>query len=509
MRERFVNARVRVMLLAGVVAASALIAAPRVRGQNASAPVSPMSSDRAQQFIDAAARGLGYLPGEAIVKFAPGTTVAARTRTLQALRDRPGASALRWIGDSTAVVRDPGESDARVVAQQLMSQPEVLYAVPNYVRHTFLTPNDPGYAMRQWNFQAIDMPHAWDINPGGNASMIVAILDTGVTTFTGSMTFATWNGTAIQNISVPFTPNTDLSASRLVSPMDFATNMGTTVLDTDGHGTHVSSTAGEDTNNGTADAGIAYASRIMPVKVCVSYWDVQFSYSAGGGRGFVPFDAGGCDDSAIISGIHYAANNGAKVINISLGGGDADPALLDAINFAVGKGVFISMAAGNDFQNGNPIEYPAAYALNVNGAMSVGATNRDGVRAYYSSTGSFVEIAAPGGDDQDSDASGNGFIFQSTYDFNVNDPGTVIFPRFDQYAEVGYEGTSMATPHVAGLAALLMTQGITKPSAVEDLIKRTAKLIGSPSSTGGSRNDDVGYGLIQPRAALFGFGVKQ
>jgi hypothetical protein len=78
MGERFVNARVRVMLLAGVLAACALVAAPGVRGQNASAPVSPMSSDRAQQFIDAAARGLGYLPGEAIVRFAPGTTVAPR-----------------------------------------------------------------------------------------------------------------------------------------------------------------------------------------------------------------------------------------------------------------------------------------------------------------------------------------------------------------------------------------------------------------------------------------------
>jgi serine protease len=85
----------------------------------------------------------------------------------------------------------------------------------------------------------------------------------------------------------------------------------------------------------------------------------------------------------------------------------------------------------------------------------------------------------------------------------------VTIPRFDRYAEVGYEGTSMATPHVSGVAALLVAQGITTPAAVEALLKRTAKLVGAPSSPGASRNDDVGSGLIQPRAALFGFGVKQ
>ena len=99
------------------------------------------------------------------------------------------------------------------------------------------------------------------------------------------MTVATWNGTAIQNITVAYATNPDLAASRLVSPIDFVTSGGTTVLDSDGHGTHVSSTVGEDTNNALADAGIAYNARIMPVKVCASYWDVQFAFSAAGGRG--------------------------------------------------------------------------------------------------------------------------------------------------------------------------------------------------------------------------------
>jgi serine protease len=141
--------------------------------------------------------------------------------------------------------------------------------------------------------------------------------------------------------------------------------------------------------------------------------------------------------------------------------------------------------------------------------MAVGATNRSGNRAFYSNTGSYVEIAAPGGDSRDSDAAGNGFVWQSTIRPSVSDPAAVLFPRFDLYAEVGYSGTSMATPHVAGLAALLATQGVTKPAAIEQLIKKTARFLGTPATSGANRNDDFGFGLIQPRAALFGYGIRK
>src|SRR5262249_47852123 len=280
--------------------------------------------------------------------------------------------------------------DARILAEQLSSQPEVQYAEPNYLAHHLSVPNDTGFGPRQWNLQQLDMARAWDINPGGNPSVIIAIVDTGVTTVNETRTFATWNGSAIQIINVPFAVNPDLPASRLVSPIDFVTSLGTTVLDTDGHGTHVSSTIGEETNNALLDAGIAYKARIMPVKVCFSYWDIQFSRSVAGVPGFAPADSGGCPISAIGQGIRYAADNGAKVINLSLGGSGSSQTELDAINYAVSKGAFVSMAAGNDFLTGNLTQYPAAYGPQVNGAMAVGATNRSGNRAYYSNTGNYI-----------------------------------------------------------------------------------------------------------------------
>jgi hypothetical protein len=348
-----------------------------------------MPAARAAAFVDAASRGLDYLPGEVLVKFRDGVTSSRQQRALDAVRSRPSLDALEWSG-GIAILRDPSQPDANVLAEQLASQPEVLYAEPNYIRRHDVTPNDTGFGPRQWNLQALDMPKAWDINPGANATVIVAVVDTGITTENTTRTVATWNGSAIQTITVAYATNPDLAASRLVSPMDLVTNGGSTVLDSEGHGTHVSSTVGEDTNNALLDAGIAYNARIMPVKVCTSYWDVQFAFSAAGGRGFVPSTAGGCPTSAVGAGIRYAADNGAKVINLSLGGSSPSVTEQDAINYAVGKGVFVAIAAGNEKLEGNPTHYPAFYAETIQGAMAVGATNRSGNRAFYSNTGRCV-----------------------------------------------------------------------------------------------------------------------
>lgn len=198
--------------------------------------------------------------------------------------------------------------------------------------------------------------------------------------------------------------------------------------------------------------------------------------------------------------IRHAADNGAKVINLSIGGKNPSPSYLDALNYAVSRGVFIAIAAGNDFQDGNPIIYPAAYAPGIQGAMAVGAVGRSLTRAAYSTTGSFVEIAAPGGNSVDGGSAGliwQAGIFASDYDSEV-----VIFPRFDRYSDTPLQGTSMASPHVAGMAALLMSQGITSPAAIEAVIAGTARDLGAKG-----RDNDFGAGLIEPRAALRGFGV--
>lgn len=494
-------------------AAAVVTAGPRVRGQQAVPtpaldPFPTMPAEQAAAFVDAATQHLEYLPGEVLVKFKDGVSVAQEQRALDVSRGRPSVDSLQWAG-AVVIVRDAAEPDPRQLAERLAAQPEVAYAEPNYIQRHQLTPNDTGYGPRQWNFPAIDLPRAWDLNPGATSSIIIAIVDTGVTSVNQTFTTKTWNGTAIQSVDVPFAVNPDLPSSRLVSPIDFVSGFGTVVLDSDGHGTHVSSTAAEDTNNSLLDAGIAYNAKIMPVKVCASYWDIQFSRSTAGIPGFVPTDSGGCPVSAIAQGIRYAADNGAKVINLSLGGSSPSTTEQDAINYAVGKGVFVAIAAGNEHDTGNATEYPAGYAPNISGAMAVAATNRSGNRAHYSNTGSYVEIAAPGGDSQDSDASGSGFIWQSTIRPSVSDPAFVIFPRFDAYAEVGYSGTSMATPHVCGLAALLISQGITSPAAVENAIKKSAKFLGTPSASDKTRSDEFGAGIIQARAALLGMGVKK
>ena len=461
-----------------------------------------MSAELVRAYVEAAERNLDYLPGRVLVKFRDTADIAGQTRALAAIGHDPAASDVERSGD-LFIVKDSSGADPHALAARLNTQPEVEYAEPDYLQKLHSTPNDPSYGARQWNLQHLNFPRAWDIVAGGDANVIVAVVDTGITSFAlQNVTVSTWSGSAIVAHTMLVGPSPDFTLSRFVSPRDFtisATLPSAIVMDTDGHGTHVAGTIGENTNNGVALAGIAYNVRIMPLKACQSYWDVQFSWSGRGMTGAVPLGAGGCPTSATNAAIRFAADNGARVINYSIGGNIANPTIRDAMTYAISKGVFVAMSNGNDFEDGNPTTYPASYGPSLNGAMAVAATTRVDGKAFYSTTGSWTEVAAPGGDSRQGNT-----IWQASLLFSDSDERSVIFPRFDRYAERNLQGTSMASPHVAGLAALLVSQIPTiTPAQIEYIIRTTAKDLGAAG-----RDDSFGHGLIQPRAALFGQGIR-
>jgi serine protease len=484
------------------------------------APQYRLTTNKVQALADAAVRQLDYLPGEALVRFRAYISPAGRQRALNALTGQPRLGDLEWHGP-IAVVRDPTQPNAHALARKLAEQPEVAWAEPNYIgkvepalgeRMSASTegaaapsPNDTDYASYQWNFQLLDMPGAWAIQPGGSSTTTVAVLDSGITTVGGARTFRIWTGSAFEDVVMPFAVNPDLPAGRLTDARDFAfLEPSGPVLDLDGHGTHVGSTIGEHTNNATLLAGMAYNTRLMPIKVCLGYWEIMIARAQASIPGFPEGTVGGCLYSDMTDGIYYAADRGARVMNISIGGPGESTALREALRYAVTRGVFVSISMGNDYLKGNPVSYPARYGQDFEGVMAVAAVGKTGDRAYYSSTGPHCEIAAPGGDDSLGGAPDLGYVWQSTLNGLDQAPAS-IRPRFDRYAKLGYQGTSMAAPHVAGFAALIASQspGLS-PAGIERIIRASARDLGTPG-----KDDFYGYGLIQPRTALFGRGIRR
>ncbi len=279
------------------------------------------------------------------------------------------------------------------------------YIEANYQYHTLTAPNDPDYS-KQWNFRNINIEQAWDETKGDGIT--VAVIDTGVS-------------------KVP-----DLKLTKFVPGYDFV-NDKADASDDNGHGTHVAGTIAQSTNNGYGVAGIAYEAKIMPLKVL-----------AGSGGGTV---------ADIAESIKFAADNGADVINMSLGGGGASKIMEEAIDYAYKKGVVIIAAAGNEGRNA--ASYPARYPH----VISVAATDAAGEKAPYSNFGAGVDISAPGGSE-------NGKILQNTID-----------PSSGQSVFVGFQGTSMAAPHVAGVAALIKASGISEPDEVSSILKQSCRKV--------------------------------
>jgi serine protease len=385
---------------------------------------------------------------EIVVKFKPGVTA----QNLQRLRQRYGTELVQTgLRGNFHRLRVPSGVAAEHMVLQYQSEPDVEYAGLNYYAYALMTPNDP-YFSYQWNFHnslngGIHMPEAWDTQTG-SPGVVVAVVDTGVA-------YENYGG---------FVQAPDLAATAFVPGYNFVA--GTThANDDNGHGTHVTGTIAQSTNNGIGVTGIAFHCSIMPVKVLDS-----------SGSGVY---------TNVANGIYFAADNGAKVINMSLGGPTDSPVLQNAVAYAYSKGVTIVCAAGNDYQSGNPVTYPAAYKPYCFG---VGATQYDRTRAPYSNTGSYVDIAAPGGNtlvDQNGDGYGDG-ILQQTFQLDPT--------QFHYYF---FQGTSMATPHISGIAALVISQGAAEPDRVRNILQNTADDLGTAGW-----DPQFGWGQANAVAAL-------
>ncbi|MCF6228188.1 MAG: S8 family peptidase [Planctomycetes bacterium] len=348
--------------------------------------------------------------------------------------------------------------------------PYPIRIAPDFLYSHLLTPNDPHFSAYQaWHYNALNLPAAWNITTG-STSVIVAVVDTGVV-----LNHPDFAGRLIAGYDFIFDPLMALDGDGIDNnPDDPGDNPG---QGSSFHGTHVAGTIGAASNNGVGGAGVDWNCKLMPIRVLGN---------------------GGGSSSDIAQGIRYAAGltnmsgtlpaNRADVINMSLGGPGFTTVIANAITAASNAGCTLIAAAGNDYEQGNLVNYPASYPE----VIAVGATNPNYARAKYSNTASGTTVCAPGGQ-VTSPFNTQGGVLSTWRDDTVT-------PAVNKYQWL--QGTSMAAPHVAGVAALMLAVNSSlTPTDIRNILTSTALDLGATGY-----DAEYGYGLIRAEAALIAAG---
>lgn len=429
-------------------------------------------------------------------KLATATAALGRAGLAPAANARSGSAAaqvayVRRLGTGADLLRVSGKlTPAQIerVRAEIAADPAVKSANIDRLKQPLLVPNDQYYAQYQWHLNnaigGVNAQPAWDKAQG--EGVVVAILDTGILPAHPDIATSLLNGyDFITDAFVSRRPTDERVPGALDygdwNPVAGECYAGSPVRDSSWHGSHVSGTVAEKTNNTTGMAGLAYEATVLPVRVlgrCGGYSsDIADAivWASGGHVDGVPDNA-----------------NPAEVINMSLGGeGSCDDETQVAIDGAVARGTTVVVAAGNDADDA--ANYSPASCNNV---ISVGATRINGGIASYSNYGTKVDLSAPGGGGS-ADGNPGGYVWQLGYT-------GLTTPTSGAYSYFGMAGTSMASPHVAATVALVQgalaaagSDPLT-PAAVEALLKQTAR----PFPVAPPANKPIGAGIVDANAAV-------
>ncbi|AXE89425.1 S8 family serine peptidase [Streptomyces sp. Go-475] len=456
----------RKLISVAAVSVALLTAAPAsvaVAQESAPSPAAvPAAQTEAAPGTTAERLIVGYKSGATEAK---SNKAAAADAAAKAEKTGEDVDFQRRLGTGAALVElgaDPSRASVADVVAAYQADPQVAYVVPDRLnKPTAVTPNDTEYS-KQWDLfestAGMNVPAAWDTTTG--TGVTVAVIDTGYVAHSDLAANIVGGYDFISDTAVSVDGNG--RDSNPADPGDWYNagecGAGIPASNSSWHGTHVAGTIAAATNNGKGVAGIAYGAKISPVRVLGKC----------GGYDSDIIDAITWASGGTVSGVP-ANTNVAKVINMSLGGGGAcSTATQSAINGAVNRGTSVVVAAGNENTNAS-----SSSPANCNNVITVAATNRAGSRASYSNYGSVVDIAAPGGETRTTTA--NGIL--STLNSGTKTPST------ENYAY--YQGTSMATPHVAGLAALMKSaNSALTPAQIESAIKANARPLPGTCSGG-------------------------